>query len=45
MTDRPFDLRLLRNNPEQAALTTTSQHVHLDDYRGHRETDAKHRID
>ncbi|MGF6852839.1 tyrosine-type recombinase/integrase [Paraburkholderia sp. CI3] len=45
MADQQLDLRLVRDNLGHASLTTTSQYLHLDDDRRHRETDEKHRID
>jgi integrase len=36
---------LVRDNLGHASLTTTSQYLHVDDDRRHRETDEKHRID
>ncbi|REE18387.1 site-specific recombinase XerD [Paraburkholderia sp. BL27I4N3] len=45
MTDQQLDLRLVRDNLGHASLTTTSQYLHMDDDRRHRETDEKHRIE
>jgi hypothetical protein len=45
MADRQVDLRLVRDNPGHASLSTTSLHLHADDDRRHHETDQKHRID
>ncbi|MFL9912197.1 tyrosine-type recombinase/integrase [Paraburkholderia sp. RL17-337-BIB-A] len=45
MADQQVDLRLVRDNLGHASLTTTSQYLHADDDRRHRETDEKHRID
>jgi integrase/recombinase XerD len=44
MADQQVDLRLVRDNLGHASLTTTSQYLHIDDDRRHRETDEKHRI-
>ncbi|MFC6970701.1 tyrosine-type recombinase/integrase, partial [Paraburkholderia dipogonis] len=45
MANQQVDLRLVRDNLGHASLTTTSQYLHVDDDRRHRETDEKHRID
>lgn len=45
LADQQVDLRLVRDNFGHASLTTTSQYLHVDDDRRHRETDEKHRID
>ena len=45
MADQQVDLRSVRDNLGQASLTTTSQYLHVDDDRRHRETDEKHRIE
>jgi site-specific recombinase XerD len=45
MADQQVDVRLVRDNLGHASLTTTSQYLHVDDDRRHRETDEKHRID
>ena len=44
MADQQVDLRLVRDNLGHASLTTTSQYLHLDDDRRHRETEEKHHI-
>ena len=45
MADQQVDLRSVRDNLGQASLTTTSQYLHVDDDRCHRETEEKHRIE
>lgn len=45
MADQQVDLRLVRDNLGHAFLTTTSQYLHIDDDRRHRETEEKHRIE
>jgi integrase/recombinase XerD len=45
MADQQVDLRLVRDNLGHASLTTTSQYLHIDDDRRHRETEEKHRIE
>ncbi|MGF6935251.1 integrase/recombinase XerD [Paraburkholderia sp. UCT70] len=44
MADQLVDLRLVRDNLGHTSLTTTSQYLHVDDDRRHRETEEKHRI-
>jgi site-specific recombinase XerD len=44
MADQQVDLRLVRDNLGHASLATTSQYLHADDDRRHKETDEKHRI-
>ncbi|WP_309296249.1 MULTISPECIES: hypothetical protein [Caballeronia] len=44
MADQQVDLRLVRDNPGHASLTTTSLYLHVDDGRRRRDTDEKHRI-
>jgi integrase/recombinase XerD len=44
MADQQVDIRLVRDNLGHASLTTTSQYLHVDDDRRHRETEEKHRI-
>jgi integrase/recombinase XerD len=44
MADKQVDLRLVRDNLGHASLTTTSQYLHIDDDRRHRETEEKHQI-
>jgi site-specific recombinase XerD len=45
MADQQVDLRSARDNLGYASLTTTSQYLHVDDDRRHRETEEKHRIE
>ncbi|MEQ5842978.1 tyrosine-type recombinase/integrase [Paraburkholderia acidicola] len=45
MADLQMDLRLVRDNLGHNSLTTTSQYLHMDDDRRHRETEEKHRMD
>lgn len=44
MADKEIDLRVVRDNLGHESLTTTSQYLHADDDRRHRETEEKHRI-
>jgi site-specific recombinase XerD len=44
MADQQVDLRLVRDNLGHSSITTTSQYLHVDDDRRHRETEEKHRI-
>jgi site-specific recombinase XerD len=45
MADGALDLRHVRDNLGHESLKTTSQYLHSDDDRRHRETEEKHRID
>lgn len=45
MADQQIDLRLIRDNLGHESLNTTSQYLHADDDRRHRETEQNHRID
>lgn len=44
MADQQIDLRLVRDNLGHESLSTTSQYLHIDDDRRHKETEQKHRI-
>jgi integrase/recombinase XerD len=44
MADQDIDLRLVRDNLGHDSLTTTSQYLHTEDDRRHKETEHKHRI-
>lgn len=44
MADQQIDLRLVRDNLGHESLSTTSQYLHADDDRRHKETEEKHRI-
>jgi integrase/recombinase XerD len=45
MADGALDLRHVRDNLGHESLKTTSQYLHSDDDRRHKETEQKHRID
>lgn len=45
MADGDVDLRHVRDNLGHESLKTTSQYLHSDDDRRHKETEQKHRID
>jgi site-specific recombinase XerD len=45
MADEGIDLRLVRDNLGHESLTTTSQYLHAEDDRRHKETDLKHLIE
>lgn len=44
MADQQIDLRLVRDNLGHESLSTTSQYLHADNDRRHKETEQKHRI-
>jgi integrase/recombinase XerD len=44
MADQQIDLRLVRDNLGHESLTTTSQYLHVDEDRRHKETEEKHKI-
>lgn len=44
MANQQIDLRLVRDNLGHESLSTTSQYLHADDDRRHKETEQKHRI-
>jgi site-specific recombinase XerD len=45
MADGALDLRHVRDNLGHESLKTTSQYLHSDDDRRHKETEQKHRIE
>jgi integrase/recombinase XerD len=45
MADQQVDIRLIRDNLGHESLNTTSQYLHVDDDRRHKETEQNHRID
>ncbi len=44
MADQEIDLRIVRDNLGHESLSTTSQYLHADDDRRHKETEQKHRV-